>query len=128
MTTRFVQVSWGLEYTEVFLNIDKIKAYIQSYQNGVNIDNTTKMSERIALSAQDRMDEEIHQHIRISDTLAKEELHDYLTGWINYFDSNLVNTKNIENPASASRCANASCQPSAHRVGTSDACRAGHWR
>lgn len=97
MTTRFVQVSWGLEYTEVFLNIDKIKAYIQSYQNGVNIDNTTKMSERIALSAQDRMDEEIHQHIRISDILAKEELHDYLTGWINYFDSNLVNTKNIEN-------------------------------
>ena len=97
MTTRFVQVSWGLQYTDVFLYIDKIKAYMQSYQNGVNIDNTTKMSESIALLAQDRMEEEIHQHIRISDALAKEELHDYLIGWINYFDSNLANTKSIEN-------------------------------
>jgi len=54
------------------------------------------MGEEIALSAQDRMEEEINQHIRISDRLAKEELFEYLTRWVNYFEFNLNNTQRIE--------------------------------
>src|SRR5882724_4374139 len=96
MTTRFVQVSWGLEYTQTFLHFHTIKVYIQSFQQDREVDQTTKMGEEIALSAQDRMEEEINQHIRISDRLAKEELFEYLTRWVNYFEFNLNNTQRIE--------------------------------
>lgn len=96
MTTRFVQVSWGLQYTDTFLHIDTIKAYIQCYQKGQPVDSSTAIAESIASSSQDRMNEEIHQHIRISNALAKEELYDYLTGWINYFERNLKSSQYIE--------------------------------
>jgi hypothetical protein len=96
MKTRFVQVSWGFQYTNVFLNIDKAKAYIQSFQNNREVDSTTKASEEIASSAQDRMEEEILQHIRISNELAKEELYDYLTGWIEYFEIALATPQRLE--------------------------------
>ena len=95
MTARFVRVSWGLEYTEAFLEIGKIKSYIQSFQNGREVDDTTKMSESIAWNAQNRMEEEILQTIRTCDTLTKEELFDYLTGWIEYFERNVNSNYSI---------------------------------
>jgi hypothetical protein len=96
MTTFFRAVSWGFEYTNVFLHIGMVKECIQSFQKGRDIGSTTKMSERLAYSAQDAMQEEIAQHIRISDKLAKNELYDYLTGWIEYFEINLANPQRIE--------------------------------
>jgi hypothetical protein len=86
MTSRFVRVSWGLQYTDAFLHIDTIKAYIQSFQKDREVDSTTKMKESIAFTAQDRMEEEIFQTIRTSDRLTQEELFEYLTGWIKYFE------------------------------------------
>lgn len=96
MITRFVQVSWGLQYTDTFLHIDTIKAYIQSYQKGEPVSSSTAIAESIASNSQDRMNEEIHQHIRISNDLAKEELYEYLTGWIPYFERNLKSSQYIE--------------------------------
>ena len=54
------------------------------------------MSEEIAFSAQDRMEEEINQTIRTSDELTREELFEYLTGWIQYFEYHLNNIQKIE--------------------------------
>src|SRR5882757_9878642 len=95
MISRFVRVSWGLEYTNAFFHISNIKSYIQSFQKKIEVDQTTKMNEEIAISAQDRMEEEINQTIRGCDSLTKEELFEYLTGWIQYFKYQLANTNEI---------------------------------
>lgn len=96
MTTRFTEVTWGLQYTEAFLHIDTIKTYIQNFQNGREMYDSDRIKESIAFSAQNAMEQSIKQHIRISDKLAKEELFDYLTEWANYFEYNLNNPLNIE--------------------------------
>jgi hypothetical protein len=54
------------------------------------------MSESIAYSAQDRMDEEINQTIRTCDQLTKEELFEYLTDWIQYLESYLKAPQKLE--------------------------------
>lgn len=96
MTTLFRAVSWGFDYTDAFFGISIIKAYMQSFQKDIEVDSTTKIHESIANSAQNAMEREIAQHIRISDKLAKEELFDYLTGWANYFEYILNNPQLVK--------------------------------
>jgi hypothetical protein len=96
MTTFFRAVSWGFQYTNAFLQINTVKEYIQFFQKGMDVNDSANMKESIAYSAQNAMEEEIAQHIRISDKLAKQELYEYLTGWIEYFEISLANPERIE--------------------------------
>jgi hypothetical protein len=96
MQTRFVQVSWGFQFTNAFLHISVIKAYMQSFERGIEVQSHIRGKVDLAFSSQDRMEEEILQHIRISDKLAKEELQDYLQEWVSYFEKCLKHPEIIE--------------------------------
>lgn len=97
MLTRFVQVSWGLDHTNTFLNVNTIKEFLQSLKKHGELSSNCISIIEIASLSQDRMQEEIAQHIRISDKMAKEELYDYLTGWIEHFELCLANTDRFIN-------------------------------
>jgi len=90
MALEFLRVSQAIEYTLSFYQIDRIKEYMFKFADKVTVkvnDTSTGYSSRewheIVIGLQDRMDDEITQHMVISNSVAQAYLFNTLESWVN---------------------------------------------
>src|SRR5882757_3717868 len=87
MKAEFVRVAWGISFTNALLSFDHIKEHIQSLQNGGFQAGTLKSSYDLAITGQQRMEEEILQTLRTTDAITQAELFEYIIPWRDYFQN-----------------------------------------